>query len=62
MTDPVTLIRDLDADTIRDRLEAIEHERRALLVLLRAALRAKRCMPTMSMPPTKPTGGKVVRT
>jgi hypothetical protein len=39
-TDPVELVRRLDARTIRDRLKAIDRERAALLVLLRAALRA----------------------
>lgn len=35
--DPVTLIRQLNPDTIRERLAGIERERHALLVLLRAA-------------------------
>lgn len=39
--DPVALLRQLDAGTIRERLAAIERERRALLVLLRAACRAR---------------------
>jgi hypothetical protein len=41
MTNPTQLIRDLDADAIRTRLGEIEQERRALLVLLRAARRAQ---------------------
>jgi len=36
-TDPVAILRQLDADAIRARLDAMERERRALLVLLRAA-------------------------
>ena len=39
--DPVELVRQLDPDTIRTRLEQIDREREALLVLLRAARRAK---------------------
>jgi len=42
LTDPVELVRTLDPDSIRSRLEIMEHERSALLVLLRAALRARR--------------------
>lgn len=41
-TDPTSLIRALDADTIRQRLRAIANERRSLLVLLRAALAARK--------------------
>ncbi len=41
MTDPKQLIRELDASTIRTRLGELERERQALLVLLRAAKRAK---------------------
>lgn len=40
--DPVALIERLDADAIRKRLDAIDQERRALLVLLRAALRRRK--------------------
>jgi hypothetical protein len=40
-TDPVALIRHLDADAIRSRLAQMEAERQALLVLLRAARAAK---------------------
>lgn len=36
------LIDSLDADAIRARLDAIERERKALMVLLRAALRVRR--------------------
>lgn len=37
LPDPIALIRQLDPDVISARLEAMERERRALLVLLRAA-------------------------
>jgi hypothetical protein len=40
ITDPVTLVRQLDADAIRARVEQLDRERDALLVLLRAAQRA----------------------
>jgi hypothetical protein len=36
LTDPAGLIRQLDADAIRERIEAIDREREALKVLLRA--------------------------
>ena len=59
MTNPTQLVRDLDADAIRDRLDVIEHERQALMVLLRAALRAHREPPrrpstASATPPAKP--------
>ena len=38
--DPAELVRQLDPIAIRHRLDAIDRERQALLVLLRAALRA----------------------
>jgi hypothetical protein len=38
--DPVRLVRQLDPEVIRNRLHDIDRERSALLVLLRAALRA----------------------
>jgi hypothetical protein len=41
-TDPVELVRQLDADTIRARLDELDRERDALRVLLRAALRRRR--------------------
>jgi hypothetical protein len=41
-TDPVQLVRQLDAEAIRNRLEDLDREREALLVLLRAAQRAQR--------------------
>jgi hypothetical protein len=41
-TDPVALLRELDADMIRARLDGLARERAALLVLLRAAQRAER--------------------
>ncbi|MBA4189473.1 MAG: hypothetical protein C0467_15895 [Planctomycetaceae bacterium] len=37
--DPVALVRQLDADKIRERLSEMQRERAALLVLLRASLR-----------------------
>lgn len=40
--DPVAIIRQIDAAVIRERLDAMERERQALLVLLRAANRARR--------------------
>jgi hypothetical protein len=39
--DPVALVRDLDAAAIRQRLNDLDRERSALLVLLRAAQRAQ---------------------
>ena len=41
MTDPLKLIRQLNVETIRSRLEALDRERAALMVLLRAARRAQ---------------------
>jgi hypothetical protein len=38
--DAAALIRQLDIDAIRRRLDALDRERKALIVLLRAALRA----------------------
>jgi len=40
--DPAALVRQLDPDAIRDRLDEIDREREALKVLLLAALRARR--------------------
>jgi hypothetical protein len=40
--DPVALVRQLDAETIRNRLDDLDRERAALLVLLRAAQRIGR--------------------
>jgi hypothetical protein len=40
-TDPAALVRQLDPDSIRERIDAIDRERKALLVLLRAARRAQ---------------------
>jgi hypothetical protein len=40
--DPVQLVQNLDADEIRRRIDAIDSEREALLVLLRAAQRNDR--------------------
>jgi hypothetical protein len=39
--DPVELVRRLDPAVIRRRLQEMEEERAALLVLLRAAMRAR---------------------
>lgn len=41
LPDPTTLIRQLDPDSIRDRIQTIDRERDALMVLLRAAIRAR---------------------
>jgi hypothetical protein len=54
--DPVELVRQLDPDVIRARLEEMESERKALLTLLRAAL-AKRGRDQQS---PKPRPRKVV--
>jgi len=43
--DPVELVRQLDVDQIRQRLEALEQDRRALLVLLRAAHKTRKRRP-----------------
>jgi hypothetical protein len=40
-TDPAALIRGLDAEIISEHIKAIDRERDALLVLLRAARRAQ---------------------
>ena len=40
-TNPVTLVQELDTESILKRLNEIDHERDALRVLMRAALRAK---------------------
>ena len=41
MTDPAKLVRDLDPQTILNRLAELDSERSALRVLLRAARRAR---------------------
>ncbi len=41
-TDPLKLVRQLDAEVIRLRIADLDRERDALLVLLRAAQRATR--------------------
>jgi len=41
-TDPVSIVQQLDAEAIRARIDALDRERAALLVLLRAALRIRR--------------------
>jgi hypothetical protein len=40
--DPVDVVRQLDAETIRQRIVELDKERKALSVLLRAALRVRR--------------------
>ena len=42
LTDPVQLVRQLDATVIRERIDQLDREREALLVLLRSALRTQR--------------------
>jgi hypothetical protein len=41
-TDPLTIVRDLDAEAIRQRIDELDAERQALMVLLRAAQRMER--------------------
>jgi hypothetical protein len=38
-TDPIDIVRQLDAETIRARIDTLDRERQALMVLLRAAQR-----------------------
>jgi hypothetical protein len=45
-SDPVELVRKLDADAIRTRLADLDREREALMVLLRAAVRARKPVAT----------------
>jgi hypothetical protein len=52
-TDPVALVRQLDAGAIRQRIDAIDRERKALLVLLRAAQRAERDSPRQPVTATE---------
>jgi len=40
-TNPADLVRQLNPVSIRERLDALDRERQALLVLLRAALRTR---------------------
>jgi hypothetical protein len=40
-TDAAALVRQLDPTTIRERIDTLDRERKALFVLLRAAVRAK---------------------
>ena len=42
LIDPIAMVRQLDAKTIRQRLDDLDRERDALKVLLRAALRAEK--------------------
>jgi hypothetical protein len=46
--DPVQLVNQLDAEQIRQRLDALNREREALQVLLRAALRIERPPSTLT--------------
>ncbi|AWM37101.1 hypothetical protein GobsT_49800 [Gemmata obscuriglobus] len=61
MTDPSRLIRELDVPALRARLEELDRERAALLVLVRAALRATKpdpISPDLATAPTRSnTGG-----
>jgi hypothetical protein len=41
-TDPLTVVRSLDAKAIRKRIDDLDAERQALMVLLRAAQRMER--------------------
>ncbi len=56
--DPVALIKQLDADAIRCRLAELSRERQALLVLLRAALAARRPQ-QRDRPGSLPTAGQM---
>jgi hypothetical protein len=42
LSDPIELVRQLDARSIRERIDTLDRERAALMVLLRAAQRAER--------------------
>jgi hypothetical protein len=48
VTDSVELVRRLDPDEIRARLAAIDAERKALMVLLRAAVRRGQARPEVA--------------
>lgn len=62
MTNPCRLIRELDVNSIRTRLDYIERERGALLVLLRAARRVELARSnSQASVPTKRRSGKAVR-
>ena len=52
--DPETLLQQLSADQISERLRQIERDRRALMVLLRAARARER--PRHAPPPTTERG------
>jgi hypothetical protein len=41
-TDPIAIIQQLHSATIRERIESLDRERQALMVLLRAAQRMER--------------------
>ena len=41
-TDPIAIVQQLDPEAIRKRIDALDGEREALLVLLRAAQRIRR--------------------
>lgn len=40
--DPIAIVQQLDAAALRERIDALDRERKALLVLLRAAQRMER--------------------
>ena len=52
LADPVELVRQLDPNVIRNRLEELDRERDALLVLLRTAQRARPDRPRKTTVPT----------
>jgi hypothetical protein len=58
MTDPIQLLRDLDEISIRERIDAIDREREALMVLLRAAVRGGRNSAAKQAIATTPTRKK----
>jgi hypothetical protein len=45
LLDPLAIVRQLDAAAIRERIQTLDRERDALMVLLRAAIRAERPQP-----------------
>jgi hypothetical protein len=54
-TDPLNVVRSLDADAIRKRIDDLDAERQALMVLLRAAQRMDRAG---AGSPSRAKGGK----
>ncbi len=51
MTDPLTILANVPAQEIRDRLDKLEEERSALMVLLRAARARERTQRRQPLPP-----------